>query len=69
VRAWRAAAAATILGAILTTACSGPDRSPTAAPTPAPSQASGAVVLDSSSFDGLVIASGRSCLVEFQNPT
>ncbi len=67
--------AATILGAILTTACGGSSSSPTAVPTPAPTPAptptssSAPVVLDRTNFDALVLASGRSCLVEFQRPT
>jgi thioredoxin 1 len=60
--------AATILGAILTTACGGSSSSPTAVPTPAPTPTSSSmpVVLDSTNFDALVLASGQSCLVEFQ---
>jgi hypothetical protein len=68
--------AATILGAILTIACGGSSSSPTAVPTPTPTPTptpsppvSAPVVLDATSFDTLVLASGRPCLVEFQLPT
>jgi hypothetical protein len=61
--------AAAILGSILTVACGGSSSSPTSVPTPAPTRASTPVVLDATSFDTLVLASGRSCLVEFQRPT
>ena len=60
--------AAAVLGAALTIACGGSSSSPMAAATPAPAGV-GPTVLDGTNFDALVLASGRSCLVEFQRPT
>jgi thioredoxin-like negative regulator of GroEL len=60
--------AAVVLGATLATGCgsSSPALDPAPTPTPIPPAP---VVLDSVNFDTLVVASERTCLVEFQLPT
>ncbi len=59
-----------VAGLALLTGCGGGGSSPsTPTPTPTPTASSAVVVLDSSSFDALVLAAPKPSAVEFHSPT
>jgi hypothetical protein len=60
--------AAVVLAALAALACGGGTSDPSPTPTPTPGL-SKLVVLDSGTFDELVLAPARPSLVKFQSPT